>query len=341
MAKTLEESNQATAVPSQDTLLKIIEIQAEIAKFGLDLGGVMQYVVEQVLPLIGANGAAIEMAESGEMVYRAAAGIAANQLGLRLAMHSSLSGLCVMTGEMLICEDSESDPRVDRIACSQVGLRSMCILPLNHKGLTVGVLKAMSVRPSHFSPQDAHVLALMSEAVAASMYFSAKYDTDSLFLMATRDELTGLANRALFMDRLRGVISRAQREQDSAGLLMIDMDGLKRINDRHGHRFGDAVLVEFSSRLKKATRNTDTVARLGGDEFAVILSPLDTNGVTPALDRIDSAIRPALSLGDMQLQMRASIGSVLIPAEGSNPDDVIELADRRMYAIKKSRATVT
>lgn len=318
--------------------MKVINIQTEIAKLGLDLGGVMQYVVEQTLSLIEADGAAIELAEDGEMVYRAAAGIAKDQLGLRLRIDASLSGLSVMTGETLSCTDSETDPRVDYVACRQVGLRSMLVMPLKHRGVTVGVLKAMSGRPNKFNQRDMTLLGMLSEVVAAAMYFSVKYDSDNLFIKATHDGMTGLANRALFMDRLRNAVARSGREQQSSGVLMIDMDGLKQINDTLGHRIGDAVIIEFSNRLKRATRNTDTAARLGGDEFGVILSPLESSeGVDLAVKRIAAEITSPFVFESRQYQLKASIGSALVPKDGTEPERLLEVADQRMYAEKKGR----
>ena len=325
-------------MPSNEQLMQVIRIQTEIAKLGLDLGGVMQYVVEQTLPLIDADGAVIELAEDGEMVYRAAAGIASSQLGLRLRVGASLSGLCVMTGEILSCTDSETDPRVDQAACRRVGLRSMIVMPLKHRGVTVGVLKAMSVQPDKFDECEMTLLGLLSEVVAAAMYFSVKYDCDELFHKATHDGMTGLANRALFMDRLHNVVARAGRDAHPSGVLMIDMDGLKQINDTHGHRIGDAVLVEFSNRLKMITRVTDTAARLGGDEFGVILSPLETtDGIEHAAQRIDAKIAPPFVFEDGTYHLRASIGCALVPADGTEPDRLLEVADQRMYATKQSR----
>mgnify|MGYP002148271289 CR=1 FL=1 len=182
-------------MPSREQLLHIIGIQSEIAKLGLDLGGVMQYVAEETLSLVEADGAAIELAEDGEMVYRAASGIAKPQLGLRLKIGGSLSGLSVMTGKVLACSDAETDPRVDRVACRRIGLRSMLVMPLKHLGVTVGVLKAMSAQANKFKVRDQRLLEMMSEVVAAAMYFSVKYDSDTLFLKATHDSMTGLANR--------------------------------------------------------------------------------------------------------------------------------------------------
>lgn len=324
-------------MPTQAQLIQVIGIQTEIAKLGLDLGGVMQYVVEQTLPLIDAGGAAIELAEDGEMVYRATAGICKDQLGLRLNIGSSLSGACVVSGEMLSCADADSDPRVDREACRRVGLRAMIVMPLKHQGVTVGILKAMSVLPGKFSAGDMSLLGMLSEVVAAAMYFSAKYDSDSLFIKATHDAMTGLANRALFMDRLRNVVARAGRDRHPSGVLMIDMDGLKQINDGYGHRIGDAVIVAFADRLKKATRNTDTAARLGGDEFGIILSPLEKpDGVDAAIRRIHAEIAQPFVFENRPYPLKASIGCACLPEDGVEPERLLEVADLRMYALKQS-----
>jgi diguanylate cyclase (GGDEF)-like protein len=319
-------------------LIQIIKIQAEIAKLGLDLGAVMQYVVEQTLTLIEADGAAIELAENGDMVYRAASGIAAPQLGLRLKVDASLSGLCVIKGEILSCSDSETDPRVDRLACQKVGLRSMIIMPLKHRGITVGALKAMSTQANKFQPREIILFSMLSEAVAVAMYFSAKYDSDELFFRATHDSMTGLANRALFMDKLREVVASPGRELRLSGLLILDMDGLKQINDTYGHRIGDAVILEFAHRLKKATRDTDTAARLGGDEFGVILTSVDNpEGVNAAIHRIDSEISFPFDFESQRYQLKASIGKALIPQDGVELEIILDIADQRMYAMKLSR----
>lgn len=318
--------------------MDVISIQTDIAKQGLDLGGVMDLVVDRTVSLIDADGAAIELAEGQDMVYRAAAGSAAAQMGLRLDLNASLSGLCVRTGETLRCDDSEVDERVDRDACRRVGLRSMIIMPLKHNGLTVGALKAMSKHPAKFSDADMRLLGLLSEVVGAAMFFAAKYDVEDLFHRATHDGLTGLANRSLFMDRLRTVMAQGNRDMRPAGVMMIDMDGLKHVNDTFGHRAGDAVIAEFAQRLKVAARGSDTVARLGGDEFGIILMPVDLpGGLDAAIKRLTVEIDPPFMFEGRMYQLRASIGCAAFPDEEADLERLIELADSRMYATKKKR----
>ena len=269
--------------PTATQLLAIIGTQTEIAKLGLDLGAVMTLVADQAQKIIGATGSVVEMVEDDEMVYRAVAGAASSLLGLRLKRQNSLSGLCVESASMLRCDDSESDSRVDRDACRRVGLRSMIVVPLIHHGVAVGLLKVFYSLPSAFGEGDIRVLGLMSELIAAAMFHAAKYGVDELFRQATRDSLTGLANRALFLDRLRHGIAKSKRMGQRLGVLMLDMDGLKPINDQFGHRAGDAAIKEIAQRISAEARQSDTVARLGGDEFAFILSTVDDRAAANVL----------------------------------------------------------
>lgn len=224
-------------MPAQDQLMEIISIQTEIAKLGLDLPNVMQLVTDRTLSLIGADGAAIELAEGDEMVYRATAGSAQSQIGLRIKRDASLSGL---------------------------------------------------------------------------------------------------ANRALFMDRLRTLTSPHAREQKAAGILMIDLNGLKQVNDSFGHRAGDAMIKEAANRLKQVARQSDTVARLGGDEFGAILSPVEVeNGIQAAIDRIKAETASPFQFENRTFQLSASIGAAHFPDESVEIEHLIELADQRMYEVKR------
>lgn len=328
----------ADSSPTREQLLAIIRIQGEIAKLGLDLSGVMELVVEHCLPLVQAEGAVIELADGEEMVYRAVSGMAAGQLGLRLSIQGSLSGLCVRCGEALRCDDSETDERVDRAACRRFGLRSMLVLPLKYRESSVGVLKVMSSRPAAFGDTAQAVLALLSELLGAEMFFAAKYAANDLFHRATHDELTGLANRALFLDRLRNRLAQARRDALPAGVLMLDLDGLKPINDQYGHRAGDAAISTCAERLQAAVRQCDTAARLGGDEFAVLLQRVEgEEGLHDSVRRLREAICRPFAFEQTELPLEISIGAALIPAEGRELEAVLDCADQAMYQDKRQR----
>lgn len=323
-------------MPTKEKLLEVIAIQTEVARLGVDLGGLMGLVVQRTLGLVGAEGAAVELAEGDELVYRAASGMAQASLGLRLRRNASLSGLCMAEGRALRCDDALADPRADRAACARLGLRSLLLVPLRHQGETVGVLKAMSRQPAQFAARDLAVLEMLSDLVGAAMYFAARYAPNELFHQATHDGLTDLPNRALFLDRLRASLSQAVRDKQPLAVMMLDMNGLKPINDHFGHRAGDAALLEFSRRLSAGVRQSDTAARLGGDEFGVLLRPLAAEGGLEAtMRRLGQQINGSFMFEGRTLCFGASMGAARFPEDGSDFSQLIELADQRMYQHKR------
>lgn len=326
------------ALPSAEDLLSIIRVQTEIARLGLDLDAVMGLAATACMELTAADGAAVEIIEGPLMVYRAAAGTALPQIGLGIDAERSLSGLCVRSGTTLSCDDAETDPRVDLEACRKIGLRAMAVVPLCHDKEIVGVLKVMSRQAAAFGNRQIEILKLMADLLAASMYFAARCGNDALFHRATHDMLTGLANRALFLDRLRNALLQADREKNQTGVLMVDMDELKRINDKHGHRIGDIAIREFALRLASGARRSDTVARLGGDEFGVVLSPTaSTDGLHASTSRLVQQVRGPLMVEGCQIDLGASFGAALYPDDGSDIETLLDKADQAMYAVKRER----
>lgn len=326
-------------MPSREILLHIIELHAEVGRLGLDLSGVMQLVTARAPGLVGADGAAVELLEGDELVYRAVSGMAAGREGTRVRLADSLSGKCMAGGRPLICDDVELDLRVDLAACRQIGLRSMAVIPLTFLGSCVGVLKVMSARPAQFDAQQLQALVLVSEVVGSAMHWASQYGRDNLFRRATHDHLTGLANRTLFLDRLNQYLSLSRRAVQLVGVLAIDMDGLKQINDELGHAAGDMALVEFSARLRRAARATDTVARIGGDEFAVLLTPggLESERHEGVLQRFQQALDAPMAYQGHSLWLRGSLGHAWCPEDGEDAPTLLAQADRRMYLAKRAR----
>ena len=152
-----------------DRLAAVVATQQEIATAAADLGRVMQVVADRVRDLTGAGGAVVELAEGEDLVYRAASGAAAPFVGLRVRVAASLSGLCVRTGAVLRCDDTDADPRVDAAACRRTGVRSMVVVPLRHGDRVAGVLKVTAPAPGAFGDRDADTLALMSGLVGAAL----------------------------------------------------------------------------------------------------------------------------------------------------------------------------
>lgn len=158
----------------------------------------------------------------------------------------------------------------------------------------------------------------------------------AMWQMAQFDPLTGLPNRELLRDRMEQAIRSARRlGQAFLGVLFIDLDRFKKINDTYGHAAGDTVLVEAATRLRGCLRESDTVARLGGDEFVVLLcnlrGPEDTAIVAERI--LDACSRPIVA-GDTIFQISASVGVAVWPADGQSVDELLQNADLAMYSSK-------
>jgi diguanylate cyclase (GGDEF)-like protein/PAS domain S-box-containing protein len=154
---------------------------------------------------------------------------------------------------------------------------------------------------------------------------------------ANYDMLTKLPNRYLFRDRLRRALLRAKRDNSSVGLLFIDLDQFKKINDTLGHAAGDEALRHTARRINRTLRDADTAARLGGDEFAIILPEiedgLDVEGVA---QRMLSAVAEPLELHKEEVVVTASVGIAIYPTDSDNDEDLLRDADVAMYRSKKA-----
>jgi diguanylate cyclase (GGDEF)-like protein len=159
---------------------------------------------------------------------------------------------------------------------------------------------------------------------------------DELNHLASHDNLTGLPNRRLFLDRLDLALARARRNEERLALLFIDLDRFKDINDMHGHAAGDAMLRAVAERIRASVRESDTVARLGGDEFVVLVEgthhPEDTSLLA---QKVLTALTPPVPYGTMTLEVGASIGVSQYPQDGQTASELVASADRAMYRAKK------
>jgi two-component system CheB/CheR fusion protein len=152
--------------------------------------------------------------------------------------------------------------------------------------------------------------------------------------LATHDELTGLPNRALFNDRLHLALARAERSRESIGVVFIDLDNFKVVNDTLGHVTGDKLLKQAAMRLLDCVRAEDTVARLGGDEFVVLLETADRREATLTAERLLSALSASYQFDEHECFISASIGLSMYPEDASDANALMRNADSAMYRAK-------
>jgi diguanylate cyclase (GGDEF)-like protein/PAS domain S-box-containing protein len=166
----------AQRIERLDRLERIIQTQSLLVQADLALNPFMQLVIDKLRELTQAHGACVDFVDGDATVTRRASGSMAGHLGLRIANATSLSGVCVRTASVQRCDDAETDERVDRATCRQLGVRSMILAPLRQGGSAVGVLKVLSERPQAFDDGDVQMLQLMASAIVAALSKKAAQD---------------------------------------------------------------------------------------------------------------------------------------------------------------------
>lgn len=209
--------------------------------------------------------------------------------------------------------------------------------------------KSMLVENRYLRPDDTHIwasnrMSLVRDGNGKPLYAilvisditQRKDDEEHTRYLATHDALTSLPNRTLLHDRLKHAIEKAQRSQTQVGVLFLDLNRFKNVNDSLGHDVGDELLHRVAARLKKAVREGDTVARLGGDEFVVVLEEIGEIGnVAAVATSILQLISEPLHLAGHEISVSTSIGACVFPRDGHDNVTLLKHADVAMYQAKE------
>jgi diguanylate cyclase (GGDEF)-like protein len=159
--------------------------------------------------------------------------------------------------------------------------------------------------------------------------------------LAHHDALTGLPNRSLLLDRLDQAMRKAQRRGQSVALLLIDLDGFKRINDELGHAAGDELLRITAGRLTSSIRAADTACRYGGDEFVIMLSEVEhADDVVYIAAKIRAKVATPCAIEGHWIRITASLGAAVYPGDGSTYEQLLRQADKAMYREKSKAPSV-
>ncbi len=248
--------------------------------------------------------------------------------------------MAVRSKELLLVSDIDTHckPRIrrsQRAFAENYQTKNCAIVPLICQNSVVGVLNlADKIADDEFSTADVALIELFSQLVGASIGNIKLFE--KIQRQATTDGLTGLVNHKTFYELLEKELWRSRRYGGNISLIMIDVDGLKAINDTYGHRAGDKIIREISRRIKECIRQIDIAARYGGDEFAVILPNTSLSDATVAAQRMVQAVanRPA-RWKTKEIPLSISVGLGEYDAE-MNPEDVTSKSDQALYTAKQA-----
>jgi len=254
------------------------------------------------------------------------------------AARDSHAGAALESGLHVIVDDWSSEKRFSMPPVLRVlGVRSSLAVPIAGKESPFGVLDIHSTEPSRFTPQDVHFVQASANVLADAL--ERHRADEALRHRVLHDALTGLPNRLSFVDSLREALRRGTASGSPVGILFLDLDHFKLINDSIGHHAGDELLQAVAPRLRAHLRPGDIVARFGGDEFGILVDRLaDEEEALAIADRVAAAFSEPYSMGAADHFVTASVGiAVARPSgrESVDPELLIRDADAAMYRAKE------
>lgn len=235
----------------------------------------------------------------------------------------------------VVCNDIDSDPQFAhwRIDALQRGYRSMGVFPLMGDSQPVGLFVLYAPELNFFDVEEIKLLTELTANISYALEYIKK--EEKLNYLAYHDVLTGLPGRTLFHDRLVQAVTNAHRHGDKLGVLFIDLDHFKNINDSLGHYVGDMLLKQVAALFTACMREDDTVARLGGDEFVVILASMASEDEAWMVSqKILKLMTEPFTIEAHELFVTCSIGIALYPKDGDDAKTLLQSADGALYLAK-------
>src|SRR4051794_26898989 len=319
----------------QTLLERLSRIQRSIVHRAA-LQDVLDGIVTGASELLGDEVSALRLVEphnTTQTVLLAASGVSGDLMeALRRGPVGAGVGGRAISENRLVVEESYADWEGGLPEYRERGLQAAMAAPVLENGQPVGSLTVASFRPGRtYSQTEQDVLSAFAEH--ASLALTDARNFEDAMHQAFHDSLTGLPNRALFLDRLELAHARAKRSGRPIAVLFMDLDSFKNVNDSLGHAAGDELLVLVAGRLRRWLRPSDTAARFGGDEFAVLLEDLDaSNGAQIVAQRVLDSLREPFAIQGQELLVGASIGIASSAHPGG--EDLLRGADLAMYRAK-------
>jgi diguanylate cyclase (GGDEF)-like protein len=228
-----------------------------------------------------------------------------------------------------------TDDRYISELMTRLDVVALVVVPIVARDSFLGTLTvSVTDRPERLRSDSELLARLTGVAALAATAIQNGQLVDMLEHKASHDALTGLLNRVGFRRQIGRVLAGANRGGEQVGLLFVDLDDFKKVNDAHGHEAGDELIRKAALRLEAISRASDEIARLGGDEFAIVLGGVQEEQVRAAEGRVRAAFVEPFLLGDVAISVSASVGGGLWPEHGRTVQELVRHADGAMYKDK-------
>jgi diguanylate cyclase (GGDEF)-like protein len=319
----------------KETVALIFELTQSLSA-ETDVDAILRAMCERVAPGLSVAEMALLLYDerAQQLTVRATAGFTpeTDPRGMRFGADEGAVGLVATSGQSLYIRDTKTDPRYLHFKGKHVHEGSFMCVPMKLPGRLVGVLMALREGVDMFGETDRRLLE--SLASTAGLAIAHAEMTARLAELAVTDELTQVANRRFLLERLVREVDRARRGTRPLAVLMLDLDHFKRVNDEYGHQRGDEVLRGVARELRAQLRRIDTVGRYGGEEFVVLLPDTARAQALHVAEKLRESVKHAAFPDG--LTMTISIGVAGLPEDASEPDALIEAADRALFAAKRA-----
>jgi len=302
----------------------------------LSLPDLLEHVTRVLREETGFDSSAVSLLAKQDtedvLIVRAASGLREVMKGAVLPRGRGLSWTVMESGTPLFVPDMAAEPRW---FLKDPLVRSSIWAPMILQRRPIGVLSAFRSTVNGFTEADLDLLTVVARYLAGAVEVARLHE--QLKAIAATDSLTGLANRRTFLDQLRSEISRSRRARAEFAIVLLDLNGFKAVNDVYGHAVGDQVLIRVGETLSQAVRRSDMVARFGGDEFILLLPESNQAKTLEILDRLRGVSVVVPDRAGSRAQVNSSWGLAAWPHDGEDIERLLQVADRRLYAMKRAR----
>ena len=324
---------------ADEKLSVLIEFSNDAASL-LDMNGLSNALLEKSLQLLEAEQGSLMFLDDNqtELVIEAQKSMdGAVKEKMRISKEGCIADIVIQSGESLLVEDIESDPRVKKQNGSRYKTKSFICVPIKVADKVTGVLNLSDkVKKTAFSHDDLQLIQSFIKNISIIIERNLlQKRSEELEKLSITDPLTGIYNRRYLNTRLSEEITRYNRYKHPFSFMILDLDKFKLYNDTYGHLAGDNLIKDLARLVENSLRTIDIAARFGGDEFVAIFPQTPKNDAIQIVNRIKDKIDAALNIDHGKISLSVSMGLATYPDDASSIMELMEKTDEALYLAKK------